>query len=195
MPEPPSGDRVPDSDSQRDARSQDQTRAYNISDLYWGDHNIDQTTILPNHFPTQHIDNSAVWTYSGENCNLQYPNSNDDEQTLNLPKTPQTREPQGKAEQPYVSSLQPQKTSVPNVATYLPRLLVMPAPNNESPAQERTLSPSAPAYPASTSSIGSPNKNHKVKMEAARMEVGLLRCAHADCLNEPKVFKRRCEYT
>lgn len=143
-----------------------------------------------------------MWPYSGDHHNLQYSNSNDNGQTLNLPTTSQTSEPQGKAEQPYGPRLQPQKTSVPNVTTCHRRLLVMPDQTKEFSAQERspcisrsTLSPSAPAYPASPSSIGSPNKSRKVKMEAARMEVGSLRCAHADCLNEPRVFLRRCEYT
>lgn len=194
-PELPSGDRVPASDSQRDARSQDQTRASNNPDFYSSDQYI--YSLHSNLFPTQSTYNPAV--PFGENWELHYPNSNDNWQPLNLTSAPQ----QGEAEQPYVGRLQPQETSVPNAtARRRPGSLVMPSQTHEISVQEpsrclsrSTLSPSAPAYPASTSSLGSPNTNHKVKMEAVRMEDGSLHCAHPDCVNKPPVFLRRCEYT
>lgn len=193
-PELSSGDRVPASDSQRNAQSQDQTRASHNPDLYSSSQYI---SLLPsNSFRSTY--NSSEWF--DENWPLQYPDITDN-WPLN-PRTPQTLEPQGKAE-PYVR-LQPQETSVPNaIARRRPGSPVMPAQtSNDLPAQEpspclsiSTPSPSAPAYPASTSSMGSPNTNHKVKMEAARMEDGFLHCTYADCVNEPKVFLRRCEFT
>lgn len=191
QPELSSGDRVPVSDSQRDAQSQDQTRAYNnySSSQY----------IYSNPIPTQLTYNPPLWNFLDENWSPQYLNSNDHRRPLNL-RTPQPEEPRGDAEQPYVHSLQPKEPSVRN-ATALkhPGSLVMPddfSVQEPSPCLSRyTPSPSAPAYPASRSSMGSPNTNHKVKMEAARMEDGLLHCAHADCVNKPPVFSRRCEYT
>lgn len=192
-PERSSGDRVPASDSQGDASSQDQARASNNLDLYSSGQYI--YSAPSNSFPPQSTYNSSVWF--DENWPLlQYP---DNWQPLNLIPPPQTAEPRGKAE-PYVRRLQQQKTSVPNAIA--PGSLVMPPQTINLPAQEpspclsgSTLSPSAPPYPASTSSMGSPNTNHKVKMEAARMGDGLLHCTHADCVNEPPVFLRRCEYT
>lgn len=192
-PELSSGDRVPASDSLQDAQSPDLTRASNNPEIY---SSVQYIYSLPsNSFPTQSIYNSYR--------PLQDPNFTDNWQPLNPITTPQTEEPQGKAE-PYVRRLQPQKPFVPNaIASRRPGSLVMPAQtSNDLPAQEpstclsrSTLSPSAPAYPASASSVGSPNTNNKIKMEAARMEDGLLHCAHADCVNELRVFSRRCEYT
>lgn len=198
-PELPSGDRVPASDSQRDARSQDQTRASNNPDLYSSDQYI--YSLASNSVPTQSTYNPVV--SFDENWELHYNNSNDNWQPLNITAAPQAEEPQGEAEQPYVGRLQPQENSVPNAtARRRPGSLAMLSQTHEISAHEpspclsrSTLSPSAPAYPASTSSLGSPNTNHKVKMEAARMEDGLLHCAHPDCVNEPRVFSRRCEYT
>lgn len=198
-PELPSADRVPASDSQRDARSQDQTRASINPDISSSDQYIYSLPSDSN--PTQSTYNPLVCI--DENWDLQYPNSNDNWQQLNLTAAPHTEELQGEGAQPYVSRLQPQETSVPNPTAHRrPGLLVMPSQTHEFSAQEpspclsrSTLSPSAPAYPASTSSLGSPKTNHKVKMEAARMEDGLLHCAHPDCVNEPPVFSRRCEYT
>lgn len=198
-PELSSGDRVPASDSHRDAQSQDQTRASNNSDLYSSAQYIYSSP--SNSFPPQSTYNSSVWL--DENWLLLYPDIIDNWQSVNLITTPQPAEPpQGKAE-PYVRRLQPQETSVPNaIARGRPASLVMPSQTNDLPAQEPspcesryTLSPSAPPYPPSTSSMGSPNTNHKVKMEAARMGDGLLHCTHADCVNAPPVFTRRCEYT
>lgn len=197
QPELSSGDRVPASDSQRGAQSQDQTRAYNNPQLY-----SSSQYIYSNSIPTQFTYNSPLWNFFDENWSPQYLNSNDHRQPLNL-RTPQPEEPRGDAEQPYVHRLQPGEPSVPNpIALEHPGSLTMPVQAKEfsvqdpSPCLSRsTLSPSAPAYPASTSSMGSPNVNHKVKMEAARMEDGLLHCAHADCVNEPRTFLRRCEYT
>lgn len=200
LPELSSGDRVPASDSQRDAKSQDQTRAYNNPELYSNYQYIHSST--SNFFTTQPTYNSSGWNIFHE-WEPQYSTSNNNGQPLNLTITPQTQEPQGVAQQPYDHRLQLQETSVPNAIAH-GRLgsLVMPAQTNESSAQEpspclsrSSLSPSAPAYPASTSSIGSPNTNHKVRMEAARMEDGFLHCVHADCVNKPRVFSRRCEYT
>lgn len=194
-PELPSADRVPASDSQRDARSQDQTRASINPDLYSNQYIY---SLPSNPFPTQSTYNPLV--SFDENWNLQYSNSNDNWQSLNLTAA---EELQGEAAQPYVGRLQLQETSVPNpTARRRPGSLVMPSQTHEFSAQEpspclsrSTLSPSAPAYPASTSSLGSPKTNHKVKMEAARMEDGLLHCTHPDCVNETRVFSRRCEYT
>lgn len=194
-PEPSSGDRGPASDSQQDAQSQDQTRASHNPDLYSSGQYISQ--LPPNPFQTQSIYNSQEWfdeNWSFKNSGFAY-NS-----PLN-PETPQIAEPPDKAE-PY-DRLQSPGTFVPNpIACRRPDLLVMPAQTNDLPPQEQspclsrsTLSPSAPAYPASTSSVGSPNTNHKVKMEAARMEDGLLHCTQVDCVMEPRVFSRRCEFT
>lgn len=199
--QPPSGDRVPASDSQRDARSQDLARAYNphIPEPY---QLIYPNSTLPsNHFPTQSTDNPSV-CYFEQSWNPQY-NTNHNWQPFNITTNSQTREPQGKAEQPYVHCLQPQETLVSEVAAYdRSGMLVMPPQNNVFQAQEpspclsrSTLSPSAPTYPASTSSIGSPNTNHMSKMETVRKEDGLLHCGHADCVNEPRAFSRMCEYT
>lgn len=192
-PELSSGDRGTASDSQGDARSQDQTRAFNNRELYSSSQYI--CSLPSNSFPAQSTYNPLGWHILDENFGLQYPNSHDSWQPLDPITTPQ--EPRGEAEQPYDH----RETSVPD-ATAPGRLgsLVMPVQTIESSVQEpspclSTLSPSAPAYPASTSSMGSPNKNHKVKMEAARMEDGLLHCAHADCVNKTQGFLRRCEYT
>ena len=177
QPELSSGDRVPPSDSQRDARSQDQTRAYN------NPQQLDSSSqyIYSNTTPTQFTYNLPLWNLFDENWSPPYSISNDNRQPLN-PRTPHAEEPRGDAEQPGHpgSVVMPDEFSVPEPSRCLSR----------SP-----LSPSAPAYPASTSSMGSPNTNHKVKMEAARMEDGFLHCAHADCVNKPRVFSRRCEYT
>lgn len=190
----PSGDRT----DSHDAQSQDQARA-----CYYTYQYIYPTSTLPsNPFPTQSTDNPSVWP-DLDSWNPQYPNLYDNWQSLNPTITPQTREPQGKAEQPYFPSLQPLENSVPDVAACgRPGIQVMPAQTNAFSAQEpspclsiSTLSPSAPTYPASASSIGSPNTNHKGKMEAVRKDDGLLHCAHADCVNEPQAFSRRCEYT
>lgn len=194
QPEPSSGDRVTAYESQRVAQSQDQTRAYNNPQLY-----SSSQYIYSNSIPTHFTDNPSLWSFLDENWSPQYLNSNDHRPPLNL-RTPQPEEPRGDAEQPYVPSLQPGEPSVPNLEHR--GSLDMPVQAKESSVQEpspclsrSTLSPSAPAYPAPASSMGSPNKNHKVKMEAARMEDGLLHCAHADCVNESRTFLRRCEYT
>lgn len=202
-----SGDRVTASDSSSqpgNAQSQDQVpRAYsnNIPEVYQYIHSIST-----NPSPIYSTDNPPLWSVFEDSWNPQYPNFNDNWQSSNPTITPQTtREPQGKVvEQPYVPGSQSLETSVPEIAACsFPGLSAMPAQTNEFPAQEppspclsrSTLSPSAPNYPASTSSIGSPNTNHKGKMEAVRKEDGLLHCAHADCVNEPPAFSRRCEYT
>ena len=198
-----SGDRVTASDSSSppgNAQSQDQVpRAYsNISEIYPYIYPTSTNTI-----PTQYTDN-PFGSVLEDSWNSQYPTFTDNWQPSGPTTTPPTGEPHGKVEQPYVSGSQSLKTSVPEIAACSHSgIPAMPAQKNEFSAQEppspclsrSTLSPSAPNYPASTGSIGSPNTNHKGKMEAVRKEDGFLHCAHVDCVNETRAFSRRCEYT
>lgn len=189
-----SGDRVTASDSSG-AQSQDQVpRAYNITEFY---PYIYSTSTNPS--TTQYIDNTE-WSVL-EDWNPQHTNWQPSGPTTT---PPQTSEPQGKVGQPYVPGSQSLETSVPETAACShPGMPAMPTQTNEFSTQEppspclsrSPLSPSAPNYPASTSSIGSPNTNHKGNMEAVRKEDGLLHCAHVDCVKEPRAFSRRCEYT